>query len=224
MSSSARRRSFVALLFAAALAPSCGGPPADGSADAAEASDGALAIDPRCDAPVSYEACGGPLDGTWTVDHVCGDRRVEVDQLYGGRTSFDCWIGADLDHEVRGTVRYAGQVETADLDLRARARYVVPDTCAASLEADLPPAAFCARLAAKLPDLRSGGCVYGEGGCVCDYSSERALRTSRPYAPSYGGRIVEFPSDEAAGFTFCVDGDRMVQSRGDMFVHLVRGS
>jgi hypothetical protein len=218
---SARRRSFVVLLFAATLAPSCGAP-ADDSRNGTEASDGALAVDPRCDAPVSYEACGGPLDGTWTVDHVCGDRRVEVDQLYGGRTSFDCWIGADLVHEVRGTVRYAGGVETADLAIRARVHYVVPDTCAASLEPDLPPATFCARLAAKVPDLRSGGCVYGEGGCVCNYASERELRTSRPYAPSYGGRIVEFPSDESDGFTFCVDGDRMVQSRGDMFVHLGR--
>lgn len=182
---------------------------------------GEPAVDERCGGEVSYEACGGALDGTWTVDHACGDRRVEVDQLYGGPTSFDCWIPADLAREVRGTVTYGGGRETADLSLRSRSRYTIPDVCAAALEPTLAPADFCTRFEARLPEGRVGGCVHGPAGCVCDYREARTLGHTRPYETVIDV-IVEFPADPDAGFSYCVAGDRLVQSRGDLLLYLAR--
>lgn len=186
------------------------------------ADDGELVADARCEEELDYEACGGDLEGTWKVDHACGDYRIEVDRLFGDTVAFDCWIPAELIREVRGTVTYEDGRERTDVSLRSRSRYVVPDRCAASLAPELSPAAFCDALSARLPaEGRTGGCVFGEGGCVCDYREARVLRESRPYLREPGG-IVEFPGDDAAGFTYCVGGGRLVQSRDDMFLHLGR--
>jgi hypothetical protein len=194
---------------------------AGGREAAASAADAEPVADPRCEDELDYEACGGDLEGTWKVDHACGDYRIEVDRLFGDMVAFACWIPAELIREVRGTVAYEDGVERTDVTLRSRSRYTIPDTCAAALAPELSPAAFCEAFAARLPaGGRTGGCVSGEGGCVCDYREDRRLRESRPYR--LDGEAVEFPGDDAAGFTYCVGGGRLVQSRDDMFLHLGR--
>lgn len=217
------RPPFVVRLLAVATLLACGTEEADGGEGGAGDLGAELVVDDRCEGAPTYTACGGPLDGVWTVDHACGDHRIEIDLLYGGPLSFDCWIPARIEHEVRGSVTYADGLETADLSLRSRSRFTIPDVCAAALEPALAPAAFCARFEATVPaEGRVGGCVHGDGGCACDFRTAGTLRHARAYAPGFGGLTVEFPRDDDAGFSFCVDGDTLVQARGDMFLHLVR--
>ena len=234
----ARRRSGfspVLPLLLAAVALACGTPEVEAPRAGREGGDGTggtgaggsggpgdeVGVDERCEGPVSYEACGGVPDGTWIVDHACGDRRVEIDQLYGGATSFDCWIPAELAREVHGTVTYAGGRETAALSIRARSRFTIPDACAPALEPELSPAEFCTRFETRLPAGRVGGCVREPAGCVCDYRLDRELRHTRPYERVMDV-LVEFPDEPEAGYSYCADGDRLVQSRGDLRLYLAR--
>lgn len=182
---------------------------------------GAIEVDPRCES-WEFFACGGDLTGTWTLDYTCADFDFDdhFDEVWPMPSSCRS-LRDEVAYEVVGTLAYEGRTETADLAYRATYRYTVPDACLDGLDLGASRGEACAAVGHRLAPASPGACVYGEGGCACDYELRGEERWVRELEELLSGAF-EYVGRPDDAFSFCVEGNTLVRSYGDRIMWFVR--
>lgn len=198
-----------------------GGTIGAGGAGGSGGSSHSIPRDERCQS-MRFEACGGDLTGTWTVDYSCGTSFDLMDHFP------DVWpspsgcrfLDMDVQVEADGSITYEGGLEIGDVDYRGTFRFDVPKNCLEGLRGEQTVAELCATIGRKVAPGHENPCVLRDDQCACDYEKQGTIRGQRALEEVFEGAFDYAGTD--AGFSYCVDGDSVVQSRDDFYLYLVR--
>ena len=147
------------------------------------------------------DACGGDLEGVWTLTNVCGDTSALEDGLQDACPT----ATVDVDVDASGTLTMSSTtIGTFQRDV----------SVTVTVTADIP--ATCAQIVggcASVESILNMGEVTvtcadaGGGACTCETSDAFDTDTSGAYTVSDG--VVTIVSTEMQTFYYCVDGDSL---------------
>ncbi|MEO1336332.1 MAG: hypothetical protein AAFV29_11845, partial [Myxococcota bacterium] len=152
--------------------------------------------EPLCRAEFSAaDACGGDLEGTWTVAEGCG--RLGVLSTLEMQCS-----GIEVISEVvtsaTGTLTVQGDSYTESLRLRGEVDFIIPSEC-------LPDGATCTQVGEDLSNgfnsASTAVCIDAQDGCRCDLDAGLDRETSGTLTLS-GSTVI---LDGGLQYFYCVD-------------------
>lgn len=158
----------------------------------------------------TLNACGGDVDGTWTVEALCV---ADAARLAGMSTDepdcADLFVAAQTDGT--GTASFSNGSVSSSISLTMDLHAVWTPACiqAVSGVQSVDIVATCARLDqeyAENPNFTGGSCMTVAGNCECIVSAERPFDLGTAY--TLAGERLTFAGD-ASPTDYCVQADRL---------------
>ena len=151
---------------------------------------------------VNLEACGGELEGTFTVETLCypdGEPSIPPDDMCPEQTA------ELLSSDASGSITFESDgTYSSDLTTTIRYELTTPLSCLGGMEAGCQ-AAEALLLAAGL----SGGCSVEGENCVCDLSATGGGQDVGTFQTSGNAVTMTSAGGEVSTGEYCVEGGRL---------------
>ena len=155
-----------------------------------------------------FAACGGDLEGTWTVQDVCLDNALQlVGMAVDEPACNDLFV--DVQADATGSFTFNGGTQTRELTFLIDVTAVWTPRCLMALADGRPVdvTSTCSALNdeyAMMDNITSSACTMVSGNCECILSFEESLGgETEPYSVS--GTQIVYPGDPDKP-DYCVDG------------------